>query len=49
MDTTKPECAVWGDSHIHVFDQRYSGPHMSLFMCACGATIEEYEDAGTGA
>lgn len=47
--SVKYECSVWDNGHIHQLDQQTSGPHKTVYLCACGNTIEEFEDAGTGA
>jgi len=43
------ECKVFDNGHIMQLDQQTSGPHKTVYLCACGAMVEEYEDAGTGA
>ncbi len=42
-------CRVFDGDHIMQLDQQNSGPHKTTYTCACGQSIEEFEDAGTGA
>lgn len=43
------ECKVFDNGHLMQFDQTLSGSDKSVYSCACGATVIENEDAGTGA
>lgn len=43
------ECKTYDNGHVYSLDQQNSGPHKTTYTCACGESIVEYEDAGTGA
>ncbi len=43
------ECKVFDGGHVMHLDQQLSNPHKTTYTCACGESVEEHEDSGTGA
>ena len=41
----KSECNVFDNGHFITFDSLQSGPEKSVYACACGFSVVEFEDA----
>jgi hypothetical protein len=46
--TSNFECRVFDNGHSMQYDGTQSGPDKSVFVCACGHTVVEAEDCGSG-